>query len=317
MKNEFTLIIGNGFDLNLGLHTSYRSFRQSDFWPQNDSFKKSNLGIFLNSKTATASWFDLEDILCTYGTSSNPNEIGYYDAWKTNENDYNAYCLLVNGLCEYITKEEAAKINEHSSACTFISKILMRYKFDNIFSFNYTNWNQLKIPNVHLINMDVNYVHGSCEDKNIILGVSDEFKMRSGYDFLYKTSHPFYCSSNIRYALQRSSLIIFWGHSLGKQDYHYFSNFFQKQCRENIEEKDGKTIIFITKDEWSRQDILLKLRRMNDVKINLLYDCNRILFLTDELWRQNQYDEVLLRILSSEKKIQAQQELCEFIKTVP
>ena len=33
---ESTLIIGNGFDLDLGLKTSYKDFRNSEPWPIKD-----------------------------------------------------------------------------------------------------------------------------------------------------------------------------------------------------------------------------------------------------------------------------------------
>ncbi|MBR6844887.1 MAG: hypothetical protein IKM79_07315 [Bacteroidales bacterium] len=34
------LIIGNGFDLYLGLKTSYSDFAKSDFWPKNNPASK-------------------------------------------------------------------------------------------------------------------------------------------------------------------------------------------------------------------------------------------------------------------------------------
>ena len=37
-----TLILGNGFDLDLGLHTTYADFAASKFWPLEDI----NAGIF-------------------------------------------------------------------------------------------------------------------------------------------------------------------------------------------------------------------------------------------------------------------------------
>lgn len=61
-----TLIIGNGFDLDLGLHTSYRDFAKSDLWPIGYQEQKES---FLAQKLQADSyenWFDLENSLCEY-----------------------------------------------------------------------------------------------------------------------------------------------------------------------------------------------------------------------------------------------------------
>ena len=57
------LIIGNGFDLDLGRNTRYSDFAKSDFWPKN---LKSQLYRYLSQKSQIEKWFDLEGELANY-----------------------------------------------------------------------------------------------------------------------------------------------------------------------------------------------------------------------------------------------------------
>ena len=60
------LIIGNGFDLDLGRNTRYSDFAKSEFWPKN---LKSQLYRYLSQKSQIEKWFDLEGELANYVTS--------------------------------------------------------------------------------------------------------------------------------------------------------------------------------------------------------------------------------------------------------
>lgn len=48
-------VIGNGFDMDLGWQTSYKSFAESDFWPFKGQTK--NLGGYLENHSKTDKWF--------------------------------------------------------------------------------------------------------------------------------------------------------------------------------------------------------------------------------------------------------------------
>lgn len=51
------LIIGDGFDLDLGRNTRYSDFAKSGFWAKN---LKSQLYRYLSQKSQIEKWFDLE-----------------------------------------------------------------------------------------------------------------------------------------------------------------------------------------------------------------------------------------------------------------
>ena len=74
--------------------------------------------------------------------------------------------------------------------------------------------------------------------------------------------------------LRDAKEVVFFGHSLGPTDYHYFQEFFKTQCVDGLPRKDAKKITIFTYDDESRISILSQLRRMNENKTNLLYGQN-------------------------------------------
>ena len=70
--------------------------------------------------------------------------------------------------------------------------------------------------------------------------------------------------------------VVFFGHSLGHNDYHYFQMFFQEQCRDGMKRKDSKRITIFTYDYSSRIEILEQLRQMNHKKTDLLFNLNQM-----------------------------------------
>ena len=59
------LVLGNGFDLDLGLKTRYSDFAGSDEWRKYSS-KEGNLFKYLDVKKEIERWFDLESELFSY-----------------------------------------------------------------------------------------------------------------------------------------------------------------------------------------------------------------------------------------------------------
>ena len=79
--------------------------------------------------------------------------------------------------------------------------------------------------------------------------------------------------------MQEANEVVFFGHSLGHNDYHYFKAFFQSQCVEGMKRDEGKRITFFTYDNNSRIEILKQLRSMNEKKTDLLFNLNQMEFI--------------------------------------
>ena len=73
------------------------------------------------------------------------------------------------------------------------------------------------------------HVHGSLKESDIILGFEDNVDVNDNLCFMIKSHSPHFRSCNIRDSLEKADEIIFFGHSLGMTDYHYFEDFFLKQ----------------------------------------------------------------------------------------
>lgn len=266
-------IIGNGFDISLGYPTKYNEFAKSSFWP----FAKENNGLanYLESIKNTERWLDIENELLKYATSNNQSRlISAIIATNVHE-DYSSFVTLSNSFERYIDYvQNNYAIDENSAAMKVLYAVLDNGFFSNIYSFNYTNLT--KIANHLGINhVNFEYVHGSVENHDSILGVQDNVELKAGYDFLYKTYNKNYPSCPIQFALEESEEVIIFGHSLGPVDYHYFQDFFTAQCRDGMSRNDSKIITIITWNNESRLSILRQLRSMNKGRLQHLYSKNQ------------------------------------------
>lgn len=255
------LILGNGFDLDLGLKTRYSDFAASDEWKMCAN-QKSKLYKYLNKKKDLARWFDLEQELCNY---ANYKALRFF----TYEEDKRYFRDLHQGLQQYLQKQLKENINVKSCASDVLRAVVANGLFGNIYSFNYTDLNiyaeQLGIK----INSKCHYIHGCLSNESLILGV-DGRRLKSKYDFLRKTMSSYYHSHNLFQDLNAANEVIFFGLSFGDIDFTYFKDFFKSQSNGENLGGSKKKITIITWNEESRRDILLKLHMM-DFDLQMLY----------------------------------------------
>lgn len=132
------LIIGNGFDLDLGRNTRYSDFAKSEFWPKN---LNSQLYKYLDSKAHIEKWFDLEGELATYVTKLNDQCLAAYRSTipgiaKQDEEDFK---IIVEDIISYLSViEEHTKPKEPSLAAKVFSLVCRDRAFQKVYSFNYT-----------------------------------------------------------------------------------------------------------------------------------------------------------------------------------
>ena len=267
------LIIGNGFDLDLNMKTSYSSFANNQsYWPFNSSIyqKEGTLSRFLNDKKEIERWFDLEEALSEYATT--------HHIYQNICEDKECYSLLVTKLQEYLKNEQAnLSLTECVPAAKVILDIVLKKKEYYIYSFNYTNLQE--IAQKMMINIDpkrVQYVHGSLKNNDIILGTGDVADLPDEYSWLYKSFNPSYRANNLVEDLSDADEVYIFGHSLGRNDYDYFFDFFHAAIQERTKRfipKDYSKIklrIF-TKDEESELSINRQLRVLTDKHLQGLY----------------------------------------------
>lgn len=293
---ENVLIIGNGFDLDLGLPTAYSDFVSSDYWPDatkvetnNDSRINCNgeipdLSLYpLNHKLESVideakkeKWFDLEETLLNYAKKKLDGDSLYDANWGCETelevaNNVKYYKELRESLCNYIKNIQSNNRIRKSSIAGEVLKIVVENGlFKDIYSFNYTDLNVIaKRLNIRT-EFQYIHLHGTVSDNSIILGV-DETELRSGYELFHKSSSKFYRSNNLYNTLIYANEIVIFGLSFGSIDYSYFNDFFKKiSDGEPIPECEKQSITIFTKDEKSHLETTTRLRKMG-INIQRLY----------------------------------------------
>ena len=265
------LIIGNGFDLDLGLKTKFSHFANAEgFWPRKDG---SPLSAFLYSRKSVEKWFDMEGALREYtltpkGPFGDPNAIDE----KQVVADFKYFEKVRKGLMDYLAKEVKKDILCDSTAAKVLKGVYDNSRFEYVYTLNYTDLNDFG-RKLGLNNSgEIHYLHGSLVNKDIIIGI-DDLKLRNVYKNWRKARSEYYKSHNIFADLDASKEIVFFGVSFGWIDYKYFKQFFAKVASPTVEpitENEKKYITIFTFDESDRLSILDFLERM-DIDIDYLY----------------------------------------------
>ncbi len=206
---NITFLIGNGFDLNLGLKTKYTDFLEhylKDDKNDNDTIKQFKKDIEKNLST----WADAELAFGKYTDNFKEGQDELFiDCWEDFCQKLNDYLKNEQSKINYSLEETKTKINNSLSSIFynldyFLSKnIIINSKFKNLFdylyliqkasntydkdflasiifnfiNFNYTNTllnilSNFDNDNDNII-VDIFNIHNRI-DKSIILGVSDE-----------------------------------------------------------------------------------------------------------------------------------------------
>ncbi len=279
---ECVLILGNGFDLDLGLKTSYSDFMDSDDFKaivDNNYFAR-----YLQERRAElgGNWIDIENEIKTY--------VQYITGRQTKETiEHNKkglpqfkedYYGLIEALKTYMSNIDYSNINKNSCAASILKEVI-NHGYFSILSFNYTDLtvisDQLGLSKSAITNRKnsfVKHIHGSIKDKNIILGVEDNPSIDEKYCYVEKSMNKNYISNNVRETLKDASTILFFGHSLGETDYMYFKDFFSLQSGVNNENFKKKYIRLFTFNDESEDEIMRLLRNMNNQGISYLKDSN-------------------------------------------
>lgn len=269
------LILGNGFDLDLGMHTSYKSFATNEkYWPFRNKIYHSDgmLSKFLNDKRDTESWFDIEAALAEYARVEHEH--------KNIQEDKKCFNMLVNALQGYIQNEQdSLKFCKNGAEGVPMAKTVLEHvskKPDyHIFSFNYTD--VFKIAKMMFIDLDrrrIEYIHGSLATNDIILGTGDVEELPEDYYWLYKSFNTNYRSNNLAETLADADEVFIFGHSLGKNDHDYFIDFFHDAIHERKSQflGPGKLILRIyTRDEDGEYSLKKQLMTLTDRHLQGLY----------------------------------------------
>lgn len=308
-KYDHLLVIGNGFDLNLGLKTTYRNFVESCIFKKmyiKRIQEKREMGNsqpslidYLYGKKFCERWYDIEQALLEY-VSKRPDG-SYVNNVEEDKKDYELICSALIGYLAnlFMTGNDLERemMMEKSSA----GQLLKRFcsERNNIYSFNYTPINliinaifghtSLTPIQLHGKIKEETIFKGNIKDNAIILGIetNDINTIASGYSFLLKSNNPAYRSSNIAIDLMNTKNVIFFGHSLNQMDFGYFKDYFEMLMSNTDKER---TLTIITKDEVSRVALLDNLRSMG-ISVRDVFAHTKVEFILTALLSEDNKEE--------------------------
>ena len=288
------LVVGNGFELDLGYQTSYECFAKSEFWPFHGNNDCSTLGGFLNTRVKNG-WYDLESGLYEYAINS-----VYSDAAK---DDFNS---LRQGLTDFINHTPKTPLyRSQNCAMSLLHTLIYTEKACEVFSFNYMDFGTAlgmsrnafrrsaglreSANSVHKPqSFEITHVHGLASSHNIIIGTRDFQKTdlkqidseKEKWSFLCKAFHYDYSSSQITKRLGSFETVIIFGHSLSFNAFPYFRELFKGIMDGTVA---CKNLILYTRDALSASKIDNNLTLLEE-EINLMdlkNKCNYVVVHTD------------------------------------
>lgn len=255
-------IIGNGFDLNLGLGTSYKDFIESSFFTRNLGENGFSLFNYLN-EVNKFNWIDIEKELAIYSNKG-----------KGNQSFLIEYEQLCEELKSYIKSIELNEVDHKAHAYQILEKIDWRDDFI-ILNFNYTNsvsfiLNMLDVPK-QVIKDSVIHVHGSAESDEIIFGVDDGSKIDDDHSFLRKSTSSIYSGRRVSKALESFKSLSIFGHSLGESD-HMYLKFFRDIVYRFTGKSSDKTIDLYHYGKEAKYSLFKQLHILTDRQTGALKD---------------------------------------------
>lgn len=248
------LIIGNGFDQDLGINLSFKEWRKSHYCYSQEYSRVQPKGDLWNDfeKTLRETILSVDEESCTSEDITKDLNLYWYGFWK-----------YISVFFSEVTKDfpDNKSVVEN---CAFeilkkLNELSCVYTFNYTYPYEYTNLPQ---------KCEFNFVHGRyfkdyfvgmqammIQSPNMIIGIDSKripsyIKENKLLGSIIKKQNSQFKESHIENALSETENVIFFGHSLGITDSDYFDEFFY-----NLGTNKCKRIYFVTYNQDSFNDI--------------------------------------------------------------
>jgi hypothetical protein len=287
------LVIGNGFDKNIGMPTSYKEFMGSEEFKDLITKDNSVLAKYLDYKKSHdgTNWIDLEKELGNYAKILNNGakiinvippkirgDMNSSEIRSAFRRDFDFLCwALKNYLKEVENIEYPNEKVANSVAYKLIKDIIRERKPYYVVNFNYTNFVKKTIMFEsfgYSTKNEILQIHGSLK-KDIVFGVQDNFELERQHVFLYKSHNKCQKVRGLPQILENADKIIFFGYSLGETDHSYFDDFFKNQTKKDCR---SKSFVFHHYGQDAYDDIIWQLKVLTNNRTSYLNQYNDIRF---------------------------------------
>ena len=271
LRKNIIVILGNGFDLDLGLKTSYK-----EFW-QERNIELTSYRYYISPSEALYSrleehhknmvannWFDFEEIMRSYASEtikryeSRGDSLSRTASYHGNNLKANIeyFIHLKKTIIDYISiQQDNHNVRTESHAASLLRVMAKKSLFRQYtcYNFNYTNINIFAKELGYKNDLTVKYIHGNLQDKNIIFGIGED-QLVNGYDFLLKKNQGAK-GMLFQEELYKADEVIIFGLAFGRNDIHYFIDFFKSIQSRRISPK----ITIYTYNEQEKENIKHRL----------------------------------------------------------
>lgn len=289
---ELALILGNGFDLDMGLPSRYSDFAESNEFKAivkkvsdiyNEKERAKSLILQLKRAYMVSNWFDIEEEIHKYVISNTTLDNQMLGFIRSEFNDLKKalYDYLLRITTNFTANKEklSASLIYHLEECPLTALEIY---------FNYTSPSGfLRLPLRPEIFKGAQhwftFVHGSLRNNDIVLGCDlQEEKVNRQLSFLYKYN-MLNKANHVARNLLEAKEIIFFGHSINEMDFGYFREFFKKA---SASPEPIRHLTIITYDEESERAIKDNIRNQG-ISVTELYNN---LWTFDFIHTKNVYD---------------------------
>lgn len=275
---DVALIVGNGFDIDMGLPSRYSDFIRSKEWNdavngfniylQQKDYQKHSLIAQLQMASTNSQWFDIEQEIHRFIVSHPDNtEMDVRDIRSEFE-------VIKKALTNYLKRITSTFTADNSKVSTALHYRMRECPLTvTEIYFNYTYPHQyIKLPIQQAIFNGaqhwVTFVHGSLRDNDIVLGcdLQEGEQVNRQLSFMYKYNQLKKANHIARNILEAKE-IIFFGHSINEMDFGYFKEFFKVASASPI---PIRHLTIITYDDESERNIKDNIRNQG-ISVSDLY----------------------------------------------
>lgn len=284
MEKNILVILGNGFDLDLGWKTSYKDF----YLAKRHRFAEWSKNKFVENMVKEDAWYDLEGYLRTSALSLSKEEVEDY--------------LYFYKMCESLIKEyldnrsSGVYSNTKKDSCAY--QLLSRMKKDtNVITFNYTDpfsQESMKITPDNVIHIHGNLMGGHATEAPI-LGFDEKAAeinsliADSAVRDLIKSHKHNYIETFIK-LVKEADVILIYGHSLSITDADYFALFLRNFAEGNLSKKK---LYIVTYDTNARISIKKNMKEYNVNYDDILCNSDATTIFTSEGPKSPDFMEML------------------------